>query len=378
LTGHIPGTTVLRRDPGESAELSKGFNQVGLRAANERLVLSLIRAHGQLSKAQIAELSGLTTQTASVISRSLMDARLLKAGPRVGGKVGQPYVPLSLNAEGAMFFGLHLGEHELRLALVDFTGSVITEKSMPVVSLDLEKILKFTRDTVSRARSGFDRDQNTRVQGLGISVAGGRIRSGGRELSWQELDGAFGSLGQSLGLTTYVASEAVAACSAELIYGIGGSMSDFAYVFIAHSVSGGLIQNGRIRFARDDTGSNMGRVLVPSADGRMVPLRTLAKAVHRKRANTESFDLLVGGIAHAAHSAASVVSFQAIIIDGSIEPEMLKHVTVGVRAALDALNDDAASALLVREGSRSRKGAVLGASCLPLVDRFYPERSGKA
>ena len=341
-------------------------------------MLSLIRAHGQLSKAQIAELSGLTAQTASVISRSLMEAGLLRAGAPVGGKVGQPFVPLSLNPEGAMFFGLHLDEREARLGLVDFTGSVITEKILPLASLDLEKIAKFTRDLVTRTRSAFDRDQNTRIQGLGVSVTGGRVRNGTRDLSWQELDGAFAALGQSLGLATYVASEAIAACSAELIYGVGGSISDFAYVFIGHSVSGGLVQNGRIRFARDDTGSNMGRVLVPSADGPMVPLRTLASAARRKTANTKSFELLVGGIAHAAHAASSVVNFEAIIVDGSIEPEMLKHVTLQLRAALDSLNDDVASALLVREGSRARKQAVLGASCLPLADRFYPEPSGKS
>ncbi|MEO6012821.1 MAG: ROK family transcriptional regulator [Devosia sp.] len=340
-------------------------------------MLSLIRAHGQLSKAQIAELSGLTAQTASVISRSLMEAGLLRAGAPVGGKVGQPFVPLSLNPDGAMFFGLHIDEGEARVGLVDFTGSVITEKSLPLPTLDLEKISRFARDVVATTRAEFDRDQNARIQGLGVSVSGVRVKSGAHEMSWQELDGAFASLGQSLGLATYVASEAIAACSAELIYGVGGSISDFAYVFIGHSVSGGLVQNGRIRFARDDTGSNMGRVLVPSSDGPMVPLRTLANAARRKHAKTKSFELLVGGIAHAAHAASSVVNFEAIIVDGSIEPEMLKHLTLQLRGALDALNDEVASALLVREGSRARKQAVLGASCLPLADRFYPEPSGR-
>ena len=134
--------------------------------------------HGQLSKAQIAELSGLTAQTASVISRSLVDAGLLNAGARVGGKVGQPYVPLSLNPDGAMFFGLHLDEREARLALVNFTGSVIVEKSLAFASLDLAKVTKFARDVVNQIRAGYDVDQNARIQGLGVSIAAGSLRHG--------------------------------------------------------------------------------------------------------------------------------------------------------------------------------------------------------
>jgi predicted NBD/HSP70 family sugar kinase len=371
LTGHIPGTTVLRQHPTVAAEIGKGANQVGLRAANERLVLSLIRAHGQLSKAQIAELTGLTAQTASVISRGLVEAGLLNAGARVAGKVGQPYVPLGLNPDGAMFFGLHIGERESRLALVNFTGSIIEERSLMVVATDLERIVKFTGEAVDEIRLGFDRAQNARVQGLGVSVSttGPRTRPGP---SWGELDAAFSALGHQLGLATYVSSEAAAACSAELIYGLGAGISDFAYVFVAESLSGGLVQNGNIRFSRDDVGSNMGRVLVPAGDGAMVPLRTLAGLTGKRPADAKSLELIARGVAYAVHAAASVVHYDVVIVDGSLPPQTLRHLVLLLRGVLAEFDDKSSSALSVREGSRARKGATLGAACLPLVDRFYP------
>ncbi len=40
-------------------EISGGANQIGVRAYNERLVMSLVRRHGGLSKAEIARRSGL-------------------------------------------------------------------------------------------------------------------------------------------------------------------------------------------------------------------------------------------------------------------------------------------------------------------------------
>ncbi|TIW84175.1 MAG: MarR family transcriptional regulator, partial [Mesorhizobium sp.] len=73
------GASSARTSPNGIYSGYRGANQVGLRASNERLALSLIRIHGQLSKAQIAEITGLTKQTASVIVRSLEAEGLLVA-----------------------------------------------------------------------------------------------------------------------------------------------------------------------------------------------------------------------------------------------------------------------------------------------------------
>ncbi len=63
-----------------------------MRAYNERLVLSLVRSHEALSKADIARASGLSAQTVSVIMRALEKDGLLIKGEPVRGKVGQPSV----------------------------------------------------------------------------------------------------------------------------------------------------------------------------------------------------------------------------------------------------------------------------------------------
>ncbi len=67
---------------------ARGSNQSGMRAYNERLVLSLIRRSGPTSKAEIARLTGLSAQTVSVIMRALEADGLLKKGARVRGRVG--------------------------------------------------------------------------------------------------------------------------------------------------------------------------------------------------------------------------------------------------------------------------------------------------
>jgi predicted NBD/HSP70 family sugar kinase len=365
---------VLRRNAAEIAGPGRGANHVGLRAANERLVLSLIRSHGQLSKAQIAELSGLTAQTASVISRSLVEAGLLLAGAPVRGKVGQPFVPLTLNPAGALFLGLNLEVTGAQLALVDFTGGVVFEDRLDFEAFDAGAVLGFARRAVERARKRLKGDRAGRLQGIGISAGSTIGLAGNRAPAWPVLEDVVARLGPLVDLPVYLSGDAAAACSAELIYGLGSGIADFLYVFIDHTVSGGFVLNGHIRFARDDTGPNIGRTLVPGDSGEMVPLASLAP-IRPPADGTDrrSLDALARGIAHAAHAAVSMLPCETVIIDGSLPPDMVHQATLAVRSCLAELDRGALPALAVREGSRWRKAVPLGAACLPLADRFFPE-----
>ncbi len=363
---------MLRVSPSSAVQAGPGSNHVGLRAANERLVLSLIRAHGQLSKAQIAELSGLTAQTASVISRSLVDAGLLLAGAPVRGRVGQPYVPLSLNPDGAMFLGVHVDRAETRMALVNFTGGVVAEKTAAIAEPTLDRIVRAVRETITKMRLLDDAAGRTRFQGIGLSIASGSLERDRARTPWQDIEAGLSRLGQSLDLATYVSSDALAACSAELIYGLGSGVADFLYVFVDESISGGLVQGGRIRFSRDDAGANIGKVLVPNTQGQMVPLRTISVGTPRRAASAKSVDLLARGIAQAVIAAASLAPFATVIVDGSVPQETLQQITVKLRAWLAELGGGEAAELGIREGSQHRKNVALGAACLPLADRFYP------
>ena len=58
----------------------RGSSQSGVRLYNERLVLSLVRRHRSLPKAEIAKLTGLSPQTVSVIVRQLEREGLLLKG----------------------------------------------------------------------------------------------------------------------------------------------------------------------------------------------------------------------------------------------------------------------------------------------------------
>ncbi|WEZ85437.1 winged helix-turn-helix transcriptional regulator (plasmid) [Rhizobium sp. 32-5/1] len=353
------------------AEIARpGSNHVALRAVNERLVLSLIRAHGSLSKAQLAELSGLAAQTASVITRSLIEAGLLVAGSPVKGKVGQPYVPLSLDPAGASFLGVHVDKHEVRTAHVNFVGEVISETAAQLATDDLEQVVKHVYDQADRIRAQLDIDDRSRFQAIGVSVASGGLSGDRSARRWSEIENAFHQVGRSLNLSINVSSDAVAACSAELIYGIGPTVPDFLYVFLDSAVGGGLVQDRRIRFSRDDTGPDLGKLLIPNGKARPVQLKNLAIG---DNGNANAIGQLAEGIACAIANCAALIPCQTVIVDGPLPAHMLRLVMAKLRSAIAQLDFVGNADIAAREGSMARKSIAMGAACLPLLDRYYPE-----
>ena len=89
-----PETRSLPEGAGQGP-VARGTNQSGMRAHNERLVLSLVRQHGALAKSDIARMTGLSAQTVSVIMRALEQDGLLsrKVYPEVPPRVEYALTP---------------------------------------------------------------------------------------------------------------------------------------------------------------------------------------------------------------------------------------------------------------------------------------------
>ena len=153
--------------PGAS---DRGTNQTGVRLYNERLVLSLIRLHGELPKADIARLTGLSPQTISIITNQLSDDGLLLKGQPRRGRIGQPSVPYSLNPDGALSFGLKIGRRSVDLYLIDFTGHIrkALHKTYPYPTLS--EIRRFTSDGIGSILAELEPELALRIAGLGIGA----------------------------------------------------------------------------------------------------------------------------------------------------------------------------------------------------------------
>ena len=159
-------TPSQRRTPA----VAGGADQSGLRVYNERLILSLVRRYGQLSKIEVARATGLSVQSASTIMNRLQSEGLLRREAPQRGRVGQPTVPLSLDPEGAFSIGLKIGRRSCDLVLIDFCGRVRrrAQRIYPYPTPNL--VSEFVVDELEPMIEALTPAQRRRIVGLGVAA----------------------------------------------------------------------------------------------------------------------------------------------------------------------------------------------------------------
>src|SRR5271166_1239824 len=149
---------------------ASGADQAGVRLYNERLLLSLVRRFGPLSKIEVARLTGLSVQSTSAIMNRLQADGLLKREAPLRGRVGQPTIPMSLDPEGAYSFGLKIGRRSCELVLVDFRGAIRQRAHRAYVFPTPTMILDFVQGSLPSLSASLDDRQRRRIAGLGVAL----------------------------------------------------------------------------------------------------------------------------------------------------------------------------------------------------------------
>lgn len=385
-------------------ESARGSNQSGMRAYNERLVLSLIRQSGALAKAEIARKTVLSAQTVSVIMRALEADGLLERGEPVRGKIGQPSVPFALARDGAFFFGLKVGRRSLEIVLIDFLGNVrhrIRERhSFPTP----DRTIAFVNKAIGDIRERLPAAQRTRIAGFGIALPlqlwawAETLGSGAKEMeAWRHRD-IRAELADLWDFPVFICNDASAACGAELVFGKTDKPRDFLYAFVGYFVGGGLVLDGTLHTGETGNAAALGSIQVPDGRGGMCQLVEVASLVTLERALTEAneahslnwtdlddwtlpseareawLDQAATGLAHAILTSVCVIDVTRVLIDGwmpeSLRAELVCRVQQRVRAAEIAGIETPS----VQEGTVGPDARALGAASLALSKRFMVER----
>jgi predicted NBD/HSP70 family sugar kinase len=394
-----------RSGGGEKPIRTRGSNQVGMRQYNERVVLQAIRLHGATSKAELARLTHLSTQTvALIVDRLLRDELVVKGDPR-RGKVGQPSVPLTLNPDGAFSVGIHVGRRCLDVLVLDFVGNVRERSSMTYRFPDPEVVFAEVAARIRAIPETLGPALARRVHGVGVAAPLALDRwqallgvERERAARWAGVDiGA--RIAELTELPVEFSKDTAAACVAELVAGRGRSIRSFLYTFVDAFVGGGLVLDSHLRAGlRGNAGAigslplerslaagakpgqllsaasvfNLERLyaaagLDPGAavDGRALERPWLA---HTSRWLTEASRAL----ALAAVDAACLLDLEGVIVDGAIGRSLLARLVAEVDLVLEAYDWEGVSRPAVLEGKTGSDARAVGAGLLPLYANFAP------
>lgn len=383
---------------------NRGSNQSGMRAYNERLVLSLVRRHHALPKSDIAKITGLSAQTVSVIMRALEQEGLLQRGEPQRGKVGQPKVPMSLAPDGAYFFGLKIGRRSSELVLVDFAGKIIGRRQKRYAYPTPSEVTQFVQTATGDLRETLPKPQRPNITGMGVATPfelwnwAQFIGAPEAEMdAWQDFE-MEAELTKASGCDVLIQNDATAACGAELVFG-KDAPRDFLHIYLGFFVGGGIVLNGSLFTGRHGSSGALGPMPVPTNAGGSQQLLEIASiATLEKRIIEAGGDgmalwstpldwnidagILAGwvkeagaALAHAIVSAASVLDFDACLIDGWLPDGVKTDLISQINESLKLINSTGLTLPKIKPGSVGVDARSLGAASLPLSDRFLLDQN---
>lgn len=385
--------------------LTGGANQVRVRAYNERLVLSLVRLHKSLSKADITRRSGLSAQTVSVIMRSLESEGLLLRGDPVRGKVGQPSVPMRLNPDAVYSFGVKIGRRSADLVLMDFVGQIRLQHHETYAYPQPDRIMEIITSGIAQLEARLAADQRSRIAGLGIAApfelwnwADEVGAPPGAMDAWRTFD-LHSEVAARVSYPVFLQNDATSACGAELVFGVGPSYADFIYLFIGSFIGGGIVLNSSVYSGRTGTAGAIGPLPVRGKDGETRQLLDIASifVLENLLRQTgiepqplwysaddwidfgEPLEVWIqdsaAALAQAIVAAASVIDFGAAVIDGGFPHWVRRRLVNATIDAVACLDLQGVIIPDIIEGKVGAQARAIGGASLPIFARYLMDQN---
>lgn len=386
--------------PSEVLDPGGGANLTRVRAYNERLVMSLVRRHGSLSKADIARRSGLSAQTVSVIMRALEKDELLIRGEPVRGRVGQPSIPMRLNPDAVYSFGLKIGRRSCDLILMDFVGNIRLQLHQTHAYPVPDDILAFILEGMAKVERMLTAEQRVRIAGVGIATPfqlWNWAYETGAPLAEMERWRGFDLRAEVAARTHHsvmLQNDATSACGAELIFGVGTTYSDFIYFYIGSFIGGGIVLNSALFSGRTGTAGAVGPLQVSDRQGKPQQLLKIASIYTLEHLLRDAgidpkplwysadewidfgepletwIQLTANALAQAIVSSASIIDFSAAVIDGGFPDWVRARIVAAIRTAAGELDLEGVILPDIVEGMVGSHARAIGGASLPLFARY--------
>ncbi|MFC4066642.1 ROK family transcriptional regulator [Actinoplanes subglobosus] len=236
---HVPAGSAGR------AHTAAGSAGRGRRPAARESILDAIRASEQLSRVELAAVTGLTEAAVSMTVRRLLDEGLLVETGRTptGGK---PRTLLRLDPAARLAVGVHLDRDVTTFVLTGQTGGVISRLARPAPT---DHLLTHLAEGISTLLAGSGVDP---VRCLGIGVVW-PAPAGGLPPGWDspphlrdwDADALGRRLAEETGWPVLVENDATAAAVGEYWVARVGPERAFAALYMGSGIGAGIVSEGR-------------------------------------------------------------------------------------------------------------------------------------
>ncbi|SER50516.1 xylose repressor, XylR [Gracilibacillus ureilyticus] len=228
--------------------MSQTWNQHVVKKENKALVLNTIKANAPVSRASIAQTTGLNKGTVSSLVSELLNEKLINESGTGESSGGRRPVMLLLNETAGFTISIDLGVNHILGVVTDLRGNIVNERTITFSNEDLEEVLKHLHQLIDELRNEVPESEYG-IVGIGVGVPG-VVTSDGEillapNLGWKKVP-LKDILFERYRVPIIVENEANGGAYGEKVYGVGQMADELIYTSISIGIGVGLILDGKL------------------------------------------------------------------------------------------------------------------------------------
>lgn len=228
-------------------------------------ILKNVRAASGISRVDLARALGLAPSTAGIYVERLMKEGFLEESEKAERETGRPPKLLRLNPEGGEFVGVDFEARNILAVAVDFSDKPLRNAHAQIGTGDsVDEIVRKLEQAIA---SVLPKDTK-RLLAIGVGVPGLVDSGAGVALhyryiaKWKDVPLAE-RLAAKFGVPVFLENNVRSMALAELWFGQGLGLSDFACVGIRSGIGAGMVLEGRLYSGASHDAGEFGRWRCP-------------------------------------------------------------------------------------------------------------------
>jgi glucokinase-like ROK family protein len=239
-------------------------DQDKVRKINKSIVLNTLRLHAPISRARVANLTGLNRSTVSNIVNVLIEEGLVFEDQQESNGIGRPGITLGLRPDGGAVIGVEIGVGFISVLLTNFVAKPLWEIRVQTTNSQSQtEVINLAEKFIDQALA-IAKEHGLRPLGVGVGLPGlVNIRLGNLimapNLHWNNVPLRL-IWNQRFRLPVYVDNEANLAALGEYYFGIARNIDNFIYLSSDIGLGGGIMIGGKLFRGAHGYGGEIGHI----------------------------------------------------------------------------------------------------------------------
>ncbi|MGF7400658.1 ROK family protein [Thermoanaerobacterium thermosaccharolyticum] len=245
-------------------------DQLLIKQINKSIVLNTIRKKGIISRADLANITGLNKSTvSSLVDELIKDGFVEEEGPGES-KGGRKPIMLMINSLAGCVIGVDLDVNYILVILTDILANILWQKRINLkIGEDKEDIIGKIIDLIDEAISNSPKTVKG-VLGIGIGVPGITDYKRGivlkaPNLKWENVE-LKKIIEEKFHLNVYIDNEANTGAIGEKWFGAGKNARNFVYISAGIGIGTGIIINNELYRGSGGLAGEMGHMTIDIND----------------------------------------------------------------------------------------------------------------